>query len=158
MSQRPTAVRRTRLVLCALVFSVVTCGCDSGSGSAAGGLSDQDRAVATSIARHEASRSARSVSIATATLGTGTVTDSNTGHRCTSGKLLRIKVTGQWNIAHGVAGPLLQPTSPAASVASMQTVILQADPTTGFACLISFSPQVQPPDRAATVLFKNWHP
>lgn len=156
MSQRPTGVRRMGLVLSMVVVPVVTGACDSGSGSSAGGLNDHDRVVATAVARHEADRSARWVSIATATLGTGTVTDSNTGHRCTSGKLLRIKVTGRWNIAHGVIGPFRQPTTPDPRGSRMQTVIIQADPSTGFACLISFSPQGQRPDPGATVLFKNW--
>jgi hypothetical protein len=39
-----------------------------------------------------------------------------------------------------------------------QTLIIQADPTTGFACLISYSPQGKPPDPGAIVLLKNWRP
>lgn len=155
-----------RLLATPIVFAVVATagtGCashvPSGGGKSPdsrthGGLTDQEFQVAVRVAHEEADKAARSITSATATIGSGTVTDSNTGHRCTSGTELHIKVIGDFNIAHGAAavttGMDYQPNDDA-----VHAMLITADPTTGFACLISIHVGEVKPDPGATLLFKG---
>lgn len=106
-------------LLLAVCYLLAACASSSDTGSTGGGrspadstdadttdhgsLSASDYETAKDIARREAEWSARSVSSATAMRSAGTVTDSNTGHASTSGSVLRIKLIGTFNIAHGFA-------------------------------------------------------
>lgn len=113
-----------------------------------GSLNSREFAVAVSVARQEADRLADPVTSAYATVAVGTVGDSNTGYECTSGKLLHIKLIGDFNhVVHGsMPGQRYEPTT---------AVLITADPEGGHACLISVTTGPQTPDADSTLLFTN---
>jgi len=86
------------------------------------------------------------ITSATATVGEGTVADSNTGHPCTSGTLLHIKLIGDFHtIDHGgIPGQPYEPTS---------AVLITADPESEQACLIGVSTGEQKPKAGSVALF-----
>lgn len=111
-------------------------------------LTDHEFAVAVAVARGEIERLDLGglVTSATATVGEGTVTDSNTGHPCASGSLLHVKLIGDFGkILHGsMPGQTYEPTS---------AVSITADPQSGQACLIGVATGEQSPQANAVVLF-----
>jgi len=112
-----------------------------------GSLSDREYSVAVDIARKEVDKSATSLTSASATVETGTVTNSNMGHPCTSGTLLQIRLIGTFNIVHGgVPGEPYEPVS---------MVKITADPESGFACLIGVGTGHVTPAPGATILFTH---
>jgi len=75
-----------------------------------------------------------SVSSASVIARTGKVRDSNTGHPCTSGRELQIKLIG--NFPHTVTtGHPVPPGSPVPDF-TVRAVIITADAVSGRACLI----------------------
>jgi hypothetical protein len=118
-----------------------------------GSLTDHEFAVAVDIARREADRTARSITSATATVGQGTVTDSNTGHKCASGTVLHIKLIGEFNV--GIAGAVLPGNTAAPQDITVHAMLITADPESGEECLISVQVGNVTPDPGATVLFTH---
>jgi hypothetical protein len=118
-----------------------------------GSLTDREFSVAVAVARHEADQSARSITSATATVGTGTVTDSNTGHRCTSGTLLHITLIGDFKIS--VGGRVPAGSSPNPAEYTVTAMLITADPTSGQACLISAQTGPVTPEPDAALLFTH---
>lgn len=112
-----------------------------------GSLSDHEFAVAVDIARQQADKTAISITSATATVGIGTVAESNTGHPCTSGTLLHIKLIGEFNIQHGGSPDDSGHYDP------VSAVLITADPDSGDACLITVQTGDVAPDPGATILF-----
>jgi hypothetical protein len=136
--------------------------CASGSPSLSGGsdasrshgaLTDREFDVAGALARHEADSDAASVMSATATVGAGTVTDSNTGNQCASGTLLHITLIGDFNIATGGMPTMANGDVPGGN--GVHAVLITADPETGLACLISVRTGNLSPDPDANVLFTS---
>lgn len=117
-------------------------------------LTDREFSIAVAIARRETARTARSITNATATVGKGRVRDSNTGHRCTSGTLLHIKVLGDFNIVTGgrifLSGSTAQPGDQ-----TVHAVLITADPHSAQACLISVQTGQVSRDPGAVVLFTH---
>jgi hypothetical protein len=86
---------------------------------------------------------------ATATIGDGTVTDTNAGPPCTSGKLLHIKLIGTFpRITHGAIGD--QPTPRYEPVSA---VVITADPVSGKPCLAGVETGTSTSDPGAVLLF-----
>lgn len=79
-------------------------------------------------------RSRDVVTGATVTVGNGTVTNSNIGYPCMSGRLLNIKLIGDF--PHIATSPI--PPQPGATPpdATVHAVVLTADAKTGRACLV----------------------
>jgi hypothetical protein len=140
----------SRLVCVVLASSgvVLLAACGSAHSTAAtaqhGSLSAHEFAVAARIARSEADRLAKTITSATATASRGTVRDSNTGHPCTSGTLLQIKLLGTFKIV--VSPP------PGEDDTTVTEVDITADPGAGKACLISVRTAAIPPSAAAATL------
>jgi hypothetical protein len=175
VSARPIYVRRIALSssVLLLILGAVLAACASAhnAGGAGGGqspsesistgradlgsLSPRDYETARSIALREAEQSANSVTSATATRSAGTITDSNTGHACTSGSVLHIKLIGDFNIVT-TGHPILN-CSTATPDFTVHGVLMTADPASGDTCLISVQTGTVKPDPGATVLFTNWH-
>lgn len=133
------------LALASALALLAACGSGGASGSPTrhGSLSAHEFAVATRIARSEADREAKTITSATATAAEGTLRDSNTGHPCTSGRLLQIKLLGTFNTdtagVPGGSGPVTE-------------LDITADPDSGRACLISVRTDTILPDADAAVL------
>jgi hypothetical protein len=160
-------------LLLAVCCSLAACASSSDAGTSGGGrspvdstgrdqaghgsLTARDYQIAKHVALREAEQSARSVTSATATRSVGTVTDSNTRHRCTAGAVLNIKLIGTFNIAHGHA-PVEVRTSAGAPNDDVHAVVITADPDSGQMCLISVQTGEVQPDPGATVLFTDWTP
>lgn len=115
--------------------------------------SARDVETAKNIALREAERSARSVTSATATRSAGTVINSDTGHKCTSGSILHIKLIGTFNIATG--GHAVPRGSANPDDSEVHGVLITADPDTAQTCLIGVRTGNPEPDPGATVLFTN---
>jgi hypothetical protein len=119
----------------------------SGPTLAHGSLTDHDFGVAVAVARAEADKESAVLTSATASIGDGTVTDTNAGPPCTSGKLLHIKLIGTFpRIVHGgLAGdPTYSPVS---------AVLVTADPVSGKPCLIGVETGTSSPEPGAVLLF-----
>lgn len=159
-----------RGLLLTICWSLAACATSSHAGSTGDGRSPADSAgtgqtehvalspaeykIAKNIALREAERTARSVTSATATRSAGTVLDSNTGHECTSGTVLHIKLIGDFNIVHGFA-PIGVAKS---SNDDVHAELITADADSGQMCLIAVETGEVQPDPGATVLFTNWTP
>jgi hypothetical protein len=104
-----------------LASRMVHSGAPPGQTDDHGPLTDHEFVVAVAVARQEVDKLGLPITSATATVGEGTVADSNTGHPCTSGTLLHIKLTGDFpTIVHGgIPGQPYEPTS---------AVLITADP------------------------------
>jgi hypothetical protein len=111
-----------------------------------GPITDHEFAVAVAVARQEVDKLGLPITSATATVGQGTVADSNTGHPCASGTLLHIKLIGDFHtIPHGgIPGQPYEPTS---------AVLITADPESEQGCLIGVSTGEQKPKAGSVVLF-----
>ena len=120
------------------------------------GLSDRQFSAAVQIARHQVRAADASVTVATATLRNGTVTDSNTGHRCVSGKLLHIEILGDF--PHIVAaGRPAQPGRHASNPlpGAVHAELIDADALTRKPCLLSVRTGEVRRDPRATTLFTH---
>lgn len=111
-----------------------------------GSLTDRQFSVAYRSARHEAKlRTTLSIDSATAKVVRGRVLDSNTGHRCTFGTLLKIKVIGVFT--YNYTG------TPGGDQGPVHAVLITADPESGNTCLFGVQPGHITPDAGSTVLF-----
>lgn len=116
-----------------------------------GSLADREFDAAVAIARMETEKESAVLTSATATIGDGTVTDTNAGPPCTSGKLLHIKLIGTFpRMVDRPKGA--QPNPPAYTVSA---VLITADAVSGKACLLSVDTGTTTPDPGAVLLFTN---
>jgi hypothetical protein len=106
------------------------------------GLTRHQIALATHIARHEIARLEAHIRIAVAQLHPGVVlSQSNTGHTCNSGTLLRVTLIGSF--------PNTKVSPNPGGDATVHAELVVADPSTGEECLIGVQTgQVQRPDGA----------
>jgi hypothetical protein len=111
------------------------------------GLTRHQVALATRIARHEIARQGSHIRIAVAQVHPGVVlSQSNTGHTCNSGTLLRVTMIGSF--PHAKVAP-----TPGGD-ATVHAEVVVADPSTGQECLIGVQTgRVQPPDGATRLVF-----
>lgn len=117
-----------------------------------GSLTDHEFAVAFDIARTKADDEDASVRIAFARASDGTRRQSNTGSYCSSGRLLRIKLVGEFPRIV-TTGPLGAPQDADSTV---HAVVLTADAETEQVCLIGVQVgEVAPPRSDDTVLFED---
>ncbi len=137
MARRPTGVKSilwalVALPLLAACFSTQTPHAASEGGGAS--LSQDELAKAEAVARRVIADQGASVSSATAVERSGNVKDSNTGHPCTSGRELQIKLIGKF--PHTVTtGHPVPPGSPTPDF-TVRAMIITADAESGLACLI----------------------
>ncbi len=97
-------------------------------------LSPDEVAKAEAVARQVIADQRASVSSASVIARPGLVRDSNTGHPCTSGRELQIKLIGKF--PHTVTtGHPVPPSRPAPDF-TVRAVIITADAQSGRACLI----------------------
>lgn len=119
-------------------------------------VSASELAKAVALAREEIHSQRATISSATVTASSGKMLDANTGHPCTSGRLLNIKLIGSF--PHTVTtGHDVRPgeSSPDFTV---RAVLITADARSGLACLIGVQTgeRGQPePEPNATVLDIN---
>src|SRR5258708_13213931 len=97
-------------------------------------LSPDEVTKAETIARSVIADQGASVSSASVLARSGRVKDSNTGHPCTSGRELQIKLIGKFphTVTTGHAVPPASPTPPF----PLRAMIITADAAPGRACLI----------------------
>lgn len=99
-----------------------------------GVLADKEYAFARELVRSEIRQESAVLTSATVTVGYGTVFDSNVGYPCTSGRLLHIKLIGEF--PHITTGGLaVQPGTQPPDL-TVRAVNLTADAKTGRLCLI----------------------
>jgi hypothetical protein len=118
----------------------------SGATLLRGSLTDHDYGVAVAVVRAEVAKESAVLTSASASIGDGTVTDTNAGRPCMSGKLLHIKLIGRFpRIVHGgVAGePTYSPVS---------AVLVTADPVSGKPCLVGVETGTARPEPGAALL------
>jgi hypothetical protein len=97
-------------------------------------LSDSEVAKAVAVAQQEIADQGATISNASAIARSGRIEDSNTGHPCTSGRLLQIKLIGKF--PHVVTtGHPVEAGDPAPDF-TVRALISTADAETGRACLI----------------------
>lgn len=97
-------------------------------------LTDKEYAFARELVRSEVRQEGAVLTSATVTVGYGKVFDSNIGYPCTSGRLLHIKLIG--NFPHiTTGGRAVQPGTPLPDM-TVRAVNLTADAKTGRPCLI----------------------
>jgi hypothetical protein len=137
MARRPTGVKP---ILSALVALPLLAACFSAQATQAasdgGGspLSQVEIAKAEAVARRVIAEQGASVSNATVIERPGKVKDSNTGHPCTSGRELQIKLIGKF--PHTVTtGHPVPPGSPTPDF-TVRAMIITADAESGLECLI----------------------
>ena len=137
MARRPTYVKP---ILAALMALPLLAACFSAQAphdaSKSGGtsLSQNEIAKAETVARQAIADQGASVSSATVIGRPGKVKDSNTGHPCTSGHELQIKLIATF--PHTVTtGHAVAPGSPAPDF-TVRAMIITADADSGLACLI----------------------
>ena len=137
MLRRPNVVKP---IFAALAVLPLLAGCSSqqspGAAPTGGGasLSQDEIAMAEAVARDAIADQGASVSSATAIARVGKVRNSNTGHPCTSGRELRIKLIGSF--PHTVtSGHPVPPGSPMPDF-TVRAVIITADAESGLPCLI----------------------
>ena len=140
----------------ALTLALALVGCTAPSGTVDatatatptethGALSAQQYAAAVELARQEIRNEDATVTNATATVGRGTVHDSNVGVPCTSGHVLHIKLIGKFPHIATTGGPGLR-TGP------VRAVLLTADAESGQACLIGVHVGSASPKQGAVAL------
>ena len=137
MSRRQSLVKP---ILAALMVLPLLAACSSiemphaAPHSSGRSLSQDEVAKAEAVARQVTADQGASVSSASVIARTGKVRDSNTGHPCTSGRELQIKLIG--NFPHTVTtGHPVPPGSPVPDF-TVRAVIITADAVSGRACLI----------------------
>lgn len=97
-------------------------------------MTAQEYTFARNIVRSETSRLREVVTSATVTVSEGKVIDSNTGYPCTSGRLLNIKLIGDF-IHIVISHPAVLPGAPQPDY-TIHAEMLTADAKTGRPCLI----------------------
>jgi hypothetical protein len=112
-------------------------------------LTDHEYAVALDLARQEIGRDDATVTSATVTLGHGTVTDSNIGYACTSGRLLHILLIGDYPHIVTTGNPVMAGSTEDFTV---HAVVLTADAESGRACLLGVRTSAVAPEPGAISL------
>lgn len=97
-------------------------------------LTDKEYAFARELVRSEIRQEGATLTSATVTVSYGTVFDSNIGYPCTSGRLLHIKLIGDF--PHIVTGGLAVQPGGRHPDMTVHAVNLTADAKTGRPCLI----------------------
>lgn len=115
-------------------------------------LTDQEYAAAVALARDEVRADEANVTSTTVTVGGGTVTDSNMGYHCASGRLLHIKLIGMFPHIATTGHPPGPDNTAAPEDFTVHAVLLTADAETGRACLTSVQTGDVVPEPGATVL------
>jgi hypothetical protein len=150
----PATTNSGRLcALAACLAALTVAGCSSTSAAGNGtrqpnpaGLTRQQIALATHIARHEIAKQGSHIRIAVAQLHPGAVHQSNTGHTCHSGTLLRVTMIGSFPHTTVAGTP--------GGDAAVHAEVVEANPSTGQECLIGVKTgQVQPPSGATRLVF-----
>ena len=116
-------------------------------------LTDKEYAFARDLARSEILRLKDVVTSATVTVGYGKVIDSNTGYPCTSGRLLHIKLIGDF-VHIAISHPAVQPGAPQPDF-TVHAELLDADAKTGRPCLIGVQTGKVAPEPGAVSLPLN---
>jgi hypothetical protein len=129
---------RSPLVTVVLLALLVACSSaknpDATPEEASASLSQDEVAKAGAVAREVIADQGASVDSASVTARSGTVEDSNTGHPCTSGRELRIKLIGDF--PHTVTtGHPVKPGKPQPDF-TVRAMVITADAESGIACLI----------------------
>ncbi len=115
-------------------------------------LTSQEYAFARTLARSKIRSEGATVTSATVTVSAGKVIDSNVGEPCTSGRLLNIKLIG--NFPHIVISPAVSPgTSPRDT--TITALLLTADAKTGRPCLVGVHIGKTAPEPGAVILSVN---
>jgi len=112
----------------------------------------RDIGLAKTAAEHEIAAQAhftRSVSIATVAYAQNPFTGSNTGHVCPQGRILEVRIYGEFNIVHG---GLAQPPSSSTSKPGYEAILAWTDPASGTICNIGFNPGPTMPTPQEVVL------
>ncbi|OIQ72557.1 hypothetical protein GALL_458150 [mine drainage metagenome] len=118
-----------------------------------GDLTDQEYAFARDVVRREVRRNDDVLTSATVTASYGTVTDSNIGYPCMSGRLLHINLIGDF--PHTVTdGHAVKPGDPMPDF-TVHAVDLTADAKTGRVCLVSVQTGKVAPEPGAVSLPVN---
>jgi hypothetical protein len=115
-----------------------------------GDLTDQEYQAAVDLARQQLRTADGTVTTVTVTVSVGTVTDSNVGYPCESGRLLNIKLIGTF--PHIATGGLVHLPGMPAEDSTVHAVVLTADAETGRACLIGVQTGDVKPEPGAVVL------
>jgi hypothetical protein len=131
-------LKATGLVL--LLFALAGCATQSNhlatpaTQRSSSALTAQEYTFARNIVRSEISRLRDVVTSATVTVSEGKVLDPNTGYPCTSGRVLNIKLIGDF-IYIVIRHPAVLPGSPQPDY-TVHAEMLTADAKTGRPCLI----------------------
>lgn len=104
------------------------------SQQAGNSISASELAKAVALACEEVHSKEATISSATVTASSGKVLDANTGHRCTSGRLLNIKLIGSFPHTVTTGHPVRPGEQPPDF--TVRAVLITADARTGLACLI----------------------
>ena len=113
---------------------------------AEGGLSGRELTLARDIARYWIARAGAKITSATVTASAGKEPDHNVGDACMSGRLLNIRLLGDF--PHTVVSPPFGSTEDL-TVRSMQ---ITADAKTGRACLVGVGIKILTPEADAVAL------
>lgn len=158
MRARRTSVK-LRLVALAVLAAAALSACDQSPTSKdsesadPGTIAERERTLAERIVRQELSEERlkdATIDSASFTVSEGTVAQPNTGHRCDSGRLLRIRLIGDF--PHIVTtGPVSLETTTAQDT-TVGAVLLTADYQTGQVCLVGVRTGEVAPAPGATVL------
>jgi hypothetical protein len=112
-------------------------------------LSDDELAFARAIVQDEASVKGTDISSATAIVRSGTVTDSNVGQPCTSGRLLAVKLIGKFPHIVTTGHPVRRGEHVDFTVTA---VVITADAETGQVCLKGVQTGDVEPEHGAQVI------
>jgi hypothetical protein len=140
---------RALIVVAGLGLALTGCrGSDGGGPADTGALTEKQYETAVNVARHEVENQDAEVTSATAILkhNAGRNAPSNTGLRCTSDQVLRIRLIGSF--------PHTTTTgTPGGGDTTVTELDIKADAVTGDACLIGVGTSEHPePESGATVL------
>lgn len=110
-------------------------------------LTHQELEVATDVARDEADRQRATITSATVTVRRAQVRQPNTGHECTSPRLLRIRLVGRFPrvVASGPPGG-----------GEVRGLLLIADPASHVVCLVGAQVENVEPRPHAIPLTLDW--
>lgn len=142
----------------AACLAVAGCGSSpghSGTASSHDELTEDQFNTAVSIAHREADRTRATVTSATATVGRGVVTESNTGYECRSGTVLHIMLIGTFPGITTGGHPMASGAPGLGDDGSVHAEEITADPNNRQVCLISVRTGAVVPDAHATVLFTH---
>lgn len=93
------------------------------------------------------------ISAVTASVGLGTVTDSNTGHTCESGKVISVQLVGDFDTV--VSGHTPTVSTSGSPDTTVREVDLSVDATTGLTCLVSVRIETVQPSHGADILYSR---